>query len=229
MVHIASASAERRFPYHNIRCIEQPDAYQAQRMHQSRDCLINLHTRISRPPGEYLPNVYKKINPFFLFPGRQRAFQVSEGTEAKLTPTTESPAEATKDGSSASAVAAEPTEPPEKAPAAGGDGGDGGDGSEATGDDAKGVAAGSKGGEGVSSPRPNERPGPRRHNNGHRHGHGHGGGRKEATGELSKTNIYISGLKQTTTDDDLKALCSEFGTIVSAKVRVKTFTDPLRN
>eukprot|EP00052_Salpingoeca_macrocollata_P005002 m.44837 g.44837 ORF g.44837 m.44837 type:complete len:346 (+) comp14598_c0_seq1:211-1248(+) len=41
--------------------------------------------------------------------------------------------------------------------------------------------------------------------------------RPQDTGELSKTNIYITGLKPNTTDDDLKAWCQKFGTIVSAK------------
>jgi len=35
--------------------------------------------------------------------------------------------------------------------------------------------------------------------------------------ELSRTNIYISGLKSDTTDEDLKALCQCFGEIVSTK------------
>ena len=34
---------------------------------------------------------------------------------------------------------------------------------------------------------------------------------------MSKTNIYISGLKATTTDAELTAMCSDFGVIVSAK------------
>lgn len=41
--------------------------------------------------------------------------------------------------------------------------------------------------------------------------------RNRDTGELSKTNIYISGLKSTTTDEDLQQLCQSYGTIVSAK------------
>lgn len=49
---------------------------------------------------------------------------------------------------------------------------------------------------------------------------GHGGNRKYDTGELSKTNVYISGLKPNTTDDDLKSWCQSFGTIVSAKAIV---------
>lgn len=35
--------------------------------------------------------------------------------------------------------------------------------------------------------------------------------------EHSKTNVYISGLKPSTTDDDLRELCHEYGVIVSAK------------
>lgn len=47
--------------------------------------------------------------------------------------------------------------------------------------------------------------------------HGAMSARNRDTGELSKTNIYISGLKSTTTDDDLKQLCQSYGAIVSAK------------
>ncbi|TMW48780.1 hypothetical protein DOY81_006139, partial [Sarcophaga bullata] len=35
--------------------------------------------------------------------------------------------------------------------------------------------------------------------------------------QLSKTNVYIRGLPEGTTDKDLVILCSEYGTIVSAK------------
>ncbi|CAG2174901.1 unnamed protein product [Oppiella nova] len=35
--------------------------------------------------------------------------------------------------------------------------------------------------------------------------------------QLSKTNLYIRGLTPTTTDKDLYALCSPYGTIISTK------------
>ena len=48
-------------------------------------------------------------------------------------------------------------------------------------------------------------------------GRGRGSKGSRETIEHSKTNIYISGLKPSTTDDDLREMCREYGVIVSAK------------
>ncbi|CAB4013641.1 RNA-binding motif, single-stranded-interacting 1-like isoform X1, partial [Paramuricea clavata] len=52
----------------------------------------------------------------------------------------------------------------------------------------------------------------------------HNGGRRSSsdsstgsTEKLSKTNLYIRGLKASTTDEDLVTLCRDYGTIISTK------------
>ncbi|XP_037947910.1 protein alan shepard-like [Teleopsis dalmanni] len=35
--------------------------------------------------------------------------------------------------------------------------------------------------------------------------------------QLSKTNLYIRGLQQGTTDKDLVSMCAQYGTIISTK------------
>ncbi|CAG2103999.1 unnamed protein product [Medioppia subpectinata] len=48
-------------------------------------------------------------------------------------------------------------------------------------------------------------------------GNGAANGNASLAEQLSKTNLYIRGLTPTTTDKDLYALCSPYGTIISTK------------
>ncbi|XP_013775371.1 RNA-binding motif, single-stranded-interacting protein 1-like isoform X1 [Limulus polyphemus] len=48
-------------------------------------------------------------------------------------------------------------------------------------------------------------------------GSGSGGGGSNSVDQLSKTNLYIRGLTQSTTDKDLLNMCAPYGTIISTK------------
>lgn len=52
------------------------------------------------------------------------------------------------------------------------------------------------------------------HQNNHHHNNSSSSNNSE---QLSRTNLYIRGLPQTTTDKDLLQLCGQYGTIISTK------------